>query len=206
MRMPGVPVIHPHPVQFRAEVFFHLPDQFAGVALEVGHIRRVLGRDDETEMVTVVLAAFGERLRVGIVDAGTKQPRLFTILRHALPAQVTQMGGERRLAPAMTNDTGLDGDTAGTTGQQTIGPGRRDTATPKGRAGTAAVAARSESTTSRPLGRGESLGDEGPEPLGTRRADATQTGPEVILARHHCLQCAEKPGATRKYAVGKHCW
>ncbi|WP_241694342.1 hypothetical protein [Komagataeibacter melomenusus] len=94
------------------------------------------------------------------------------------------MSGERRLAPAMAHDTGLDGDAAGAAGQQAIGSGCRDTATPEGRTGTTAVAARSEPTTSGALGRGEGLGDEGLEPLGARRADATQTGLEFILADH----------------------
>ncbi|WP_240471486.1 hypothetical protein [Komagataeibacter rhaeticus] len=66
----------------------------------------------------------------------------------------------------MAYDTGLDGHAAGTAGQQAIGPGCRDTATPEGRTGTAAVATRSEPTASGTLGRGEGLGDEGLEPLG----------------------------------------
>ncbi|WP_185359143.1 hypothetical protein, partial [Acetobacter pasteurianus] len=55
------------------------------------------------------------------------------------------------------------------------------------------------------LGRSKGLGDEGLEPLGARRADATQTGPEVILAGHWTLQCAKKAGATKENRVGKHC-
>ncbi|WP_246789367.1 hypothetical protein [Acetobacter nitrogenifigens] len=115
------------------------------------------------------------------------------------------MGGKWRLAPAVAHDTSLDGHAAGTAGQQAIGPGCRDTATPKGRAGTAAAAARSEPTASAALGRGEGLGDEGLEPLGARRADAAQTGLKIILARHWCPQCAKKAGATRKSRVGEHC-
>ncbi|MBB3883188.1 hypothetical protein GGR01_002043 [Acetobacter oeni] len=155
-------------------------------------------------MVTVVLAALGERLRVSIVDARTEEPRLFAVLRDPFPAQVTQMGGEWRLAPAVAHDTGLDGHAAGTAGQQTIGPGCCDAATPEGRAGTAAAAARSEPTASGTLGRGEGLGDEGLEPLGARRADAAQTGLEIILAGHWRPECAKKAGATRKSRVGKH--
>ena len=69
---------------------------------------------------------------IDIVDAGTKEPRLLSVLRDPFPAQVTQMGDKRRLASTMTDDARLDGHTAGTAGQQPVGPGCRDTATPEG--------------------------------------------------------------------------
>ena len=69
--MVGVPVIDGDPIELGAEVLFHLPDEVAGEGLEVRHLHGVLGRDDEPEMMPVVLAALGERLRVGVIGAGS---------------------------------------------------------------------------------------------------------------------------------------
>ncbi len=55
------------PIELGAEVLLHLADQLAGEALEVGHLRRVLGRDDEAEMMAVILAPLGEGLGIGIL-------------------------------------------------------------------------------------------------------------------------------------------
>ena len=62
VRIIGVPVIDADPVELRAEVLLHLPHQVAGEGLEVCHLDRVLRRDDEAEMVPVVLGALGEGL------------------------------------------------------------------------------------------------------------------------------------------------
>ena len=51
----GVPVVDRDPVELRAEVRFHARHQVARVALKVADLRRVLGRDDEPELVPVVL-------------------------------------------------------------------------------------------------------------------------------------------------------
>ena len=65
MRVVGVPVIDADPVELRAQVLLHLPHQLAGVILQIGHVHRVFGRDDEAEMVPVVGAAFLEGVEVG---------------------------------------------------------------------------------------------------------------------------------------------
>ena len=62
------------PIELGAEILLHLADQLAGEALEVGHLRRVLGRDDEAEMVAVLLAPLGEGLGVGILRLRAEQP------------------------------------------------------------------------------------------------------------------------------------
>ena len=60
MRVVGVPVIDGDPVQPRAEIGSHLPREIAREGLQIGHLAGVLGRDDEAEMVPVVLAPLGE--------------------------------------------------------------------------------------------------------------------------------------------------
>ena len=70
MRIVGVPVIDGDPVEPRAEIGFHLPREIAREGPEVGHLGGVLGRDDEAEMVPVVLAPFGEGAIVGAIGLG----------------------------------------------------------------------------------------------------------------------------------------
>ena len=59
--MLGVPVIDGDPIELGAEVLLHLADQLAGEALEVGHLGGILGRDDESEMVAIILATARRR-------------------------------------------------------------------------------------------------------------------------------------------------
>ena len=91
VRVVGVPVIDADPVEFRAEVLLHLSHEVARERLQVGHLRGVLGRDDEPEMMPVVLASLGERLHVGVVGLGTEHARLLAVARHALAAQIIEM-------------------------------------------------------------------------------------------------------------------
>ena len=77
------------------------PDEIAREALEVGHLHGVVGRDDEAEMMPVVLAPLREGLRIGIVGAGTEQPRLLSVPGDALAPQIVEMGRERRAASAL---------------------------------------------------------------------------------------------------------
>ena len=86
------------PIELGAEILLHLADQLAGEALEVGHLRRVLGRDDEAEMVAVVLAPLGEGLGIGVLGLGAEQPRLLPVPGDALAPEIAEMGGERRRA------------------------------------------------------------------------------------------------------------
>ena len=67
VRVVRVPVIDPDPVELGAEVFLGLAHQVAREALQVGHLGSIFGRDDEPEMMPVVLAALAELLYVGIV-------------------------------------------------------------------------------------------------------------------------------------------
>jgi hypothetical protein len=55
--MLGVPVIDRDPIEPRAEILFHLADKIACEGLEVRHLRGVVGRDDEAEMMAIVLTS-----------------------------------------------------------------------------------------------------------------------------------------------------
>ncbi|MBR0856912.1 hypothetical protein JQ570_21055 [Bradyrhizobium liaoningense] len=71
VRIVDVPVIGSDPVEPRAQIRFHLLRELGGERLEVGHLASVvLGRDDEAEMVAVVLAPVGKGKIVGAIGAG----------------------------------------------------------------------------------------------------------------------------------------
>jgi hypothetical protein len=96
VRIVGIPMIDSHPIQSRAKVGFHLLGEVAGEGLQVGHIAGVLRRDNEPEMVTVVLAAFGKRRAIGAVAAGIKHLGPLTTPGHAIALQIREMGRQRR--------------------------------------------------------------------------------------------------------------
>jgi hypothetical protein len=108
MRMLGVPMTDRHPFEPRAEILLHLAHQLAGEALEVGHFQRVVRRDDEAEMVAVVLGTLGEILGVDVIAARTEQPGLLPVTGDAIAAQIIEMRRERRGAATMSDDPRLD--------------------------------------------------------------------------------------------------
>src|SRR5579885_3215131 len=108
MRVLGVPVVDRHPVEPRREILLHLADQVAGEPLEVRHIDRVIRRHDEAEMVAIVGAALREGLGIGLVGAGTEEPRLLSVPGDALAPQIAEMGREGGAARAVADDACLD--------------------------------------------------------------------------------------------------
>ena len=96
MRVLGVPVVDTHPVEPGIEILFHLADQIAGEGFEVRHLHRVVGRDDEPEVMPVLFTALREGPAVHIVAARPEQPGLLSVTGHALTAEIIEMGGERR--------------------------------------------------------------------------------------------------------------
>ena len=67
MRVVGVPVIDGGPIELRAKILLHLAHQLAGKGFEVRHIQGVLGRDDEPEMVAVLVGALRKGEAVDLV-------------------------------------------------------------------------------------------------------------------------------------------
>ena len=99
MRMLGVPVIDGDPVELGAEIFLHLPDEITGEGSQVGHLQRIVWRDDEAEMMPVVLAALGEVPAVRFFLSRPEQASLLSVSGDAVAAQIVEMGAERRGAP-----------------------------------------------------------------------------------------------------------
>ena len=79
MGMAGVVVIDGNPIEFRAKVRFHLLHEIAGVGREVRQLRAVLGRDDESELMSVVLAAIKEGVAIGAVLGRRLEPPALAI-------------------------------------------------------------------------------------------------------------------------------
>ena len=67
-----------------------------GDGLEVGHLQRVVRRDDEAEMVAVVLGPLCKILGVDVITARTEQPGLLPVTGDAVAAQIIKMRRERR--------------------------------------------------------------------------------------------------------------
>src|SRR5690606_21043888 len=117
----GVPVIDGHPVEPRAEILFHLADEIAGEGSEVRHVGRVVRRDNETEMMPVVAAAFGEGADIGILGSRPEQPRLFPVTGHAVTAQIVEMGSERRGSWGVADHAHLDDSAARARRDEAVG-------------------------------------------------------------------------------------
>ena len=92
VRMLGVPVVNRDPIELGAEVLLDLASQLAGETLEVGHLRRVIGRDDEAEVMSVLLAPLGEGVGVGIFRVRAEQPGLLAVPGDALAPEIAEMG------------------------------------------------------------------------------------------------------------------
>ena len=81
-------MIDGHPVEPRAEVDLHLPGQVACEGLEVGHLAGILRRDDEPEMMAIVLAPFRESRAIGTVAAGIEHLGPLATTRHSIALQI----------------------------------------------------------------------------------------------------------------------
>ena len=184
MRIIRVPVIDTDPVELGAEILFHLPHQVAGIGLEVGHLRRVLGRDDEPEMMPIILGPLGEGLGIGVLGLGTEQPRLLPVPGDTLAPQVAKVGGKRRGPRAMTDDARLDYGVARSAGEQPVGLHRRALAAPETRAVARTDRAGPRDAAAGALRGRQRLGDEGSRLLRAGRADAAWPDAEIVLAAH----------------------
>lgn len=114
MRIVGVPVIDGHPVKAGVEIAGHVGHQFTREGAQVAHIVRILRRDDEAEVVPVVLAALGKAVPIGLVGRGIEHPAMRSVARRSLALNIVDMTRERRgpgLGLPLANNAGLDQDT-----------------------------------------------------------------------------------------------
>jgi len=192
MRVFRVPVIDGHPIDLSAEILLHLSDEVAGEGFEVRHFQRVVGRDDEAEMVAVVLAALGEGASIRLFLSRPEQPRLLAVAGHPVAAQIIEMRAERRGARGMPDHTRLDHRAARARGDEPVGLDAGTLAVPEARAVAGNDAAGARHAAACLLRCRKRLGDEGARGLCTRRADAAGTDAELAIIGHGIApQCAK---------------
>ncbi|MAN88743.1 MAG: hypothetical protein CL555_18655 [Algoriphagus sp.] len=92
MGMAGVVVIDRHPIELGAEVGFHPAHEVAGIGRKVRQLRAVVGRDDEPELVAVILAAFQEGVAIRAVLGARIKLAALAVARGAVALDIAQMG------------------------------------------------------------------------------------------------------------------
>ena len=179
----GVPVLDGPPVQAGAEILFHAGHQLAGETLEVAHLLGILGRDDEPEMMPVVLAAGGELVAVEAVCVGAEQHAPLAVAGDAIALQVVEMSRERGAA-AMPDHARLDDDLARSVAEPMGRADARHAAPTEGRAARRDDLAAARDMAAGPLRGGERLDDDRQRPLATARADTAWPEAEIVVAAH----------------------
>ena len=108
VRVVGVPVINPDPIQPRSEVVLHVFDEVTSKGSKVLHLGCVLGTDDEPEMMAVITGAFGEGAQIGVVRDGLEHPGGRAIPGDALASQIREMRPNRTgRTVSLSDDAGL---------------------------------------------------------------------------------------------------
>ena len=63
------------PIEPRSQVRLHLAHKVAGIFAKVGQLARILGRDDDAEMMPIILTPIGKRTIIGAVRLGVEHAR-----------------------------------------------------------------------------------------------------------------------------------
>ncbi|MET4231225.1 hypothetical protein ABIA85_004506 [Bradyrhizobium sp. LA6.10] len=89
-------MIEGRPIEPRTEINLHLLGQVAGERSEVGHTAGIFGRDDEPEMVAVVLTPLGKGRAIRTVAGSIEHTGGLTTSGDAVALQVRKMGRQWR--------------------------------------------------------------------------------------------------------------
>ena len=95
MGVAGIVVIDRYPIQIRPEIGFHLLHKATGKGAQVAHLRGILRRHDEAELMPVLTAALDEGAAVRLILDGRIDPPLLTVPGDAVPFEISQMGIDR---------------------------------------------------------------------------------------------------------------
>lgn len=95
MGMVGVVMVDGDPVEARLEVLLHLPHEVAGEGPQVGHVARVLRRDDEAELMTVLASALDEGAAVRLVLDRRIGVALLAVAGDAIAFEIAEMSVDR---------------------------------------------------------------------------------------------------------------
>src|SRR6267142_24514 len=113
MRMAGIKMVHRDPIELRSQVTFEFAHEVAGEAREITEAHTVLRRDDDAELVAIVLATIEEGIAVGPILRRRIQPAALAIARGAVALNITQMSGSAAVLPGGTNGARFDHDAPG---------------------------------------------------------------------------------------------
>src|SRR3546814_12251693 len=96
VRIVGVPVIDRDPVEARLEILCHVGHEVAGEAPEVADLPGIFRTDDETEMMTIILAARCEVSAVSAVALRVEHRGVAPVARDAIAVERLDLDSERR--------------------------------------------------------------------------------------------------------------
>src|SRR5690606_6648433 len=132
MGMAGIVVIDRHPIEFRAKVGLDAAHQIAGVFGEVRKIGGIFGRNDEAELVAIILAAIKEGISISAIVGRRIKLAALTIVRGSVSLDVAQMGRPFAVLPRALDVPGFDDDAAHS-GRTVPPPARQGSGADKGR-------------------------------------------------------------------------
>ena len=154
------------------------------VARRSAEVGGVLGRNDQPEVMAVVLASLGEGAIVGGIGPGVEHPRRLALTGDAVAFEIGAVGRERGRAEArtaMTDDPRLDQDAA--RGAAQAGGGRRGATPAECRAARTDAEPRADMPGL--LGGAEHLIDEGLGSAAPAVAGPARSKPQLVVAHTH---------------------
>ena len=86
--------------------------EVAGVCCQVGQVRAVFRRDDEPELMAIVLAAIEEGVAIGAVLVGGIELAALAIARGSVALDIAQMGRRLAVLSCLLDVAGFHDDTA----------------------------------------------------------------------------------------------
>jgi hypothetical protein len=189
VRVAAVVMIDRHPIESGAEVFLHLAQETAGEMLEILVLDRVLGRDDEAELVAVAVGPLEEGGAVGPVEPRIVEVAGQALAGNAVALEIAQMGaGAFEASAGQLDDPRLDHDAAAA--ERGVVVARGEHASDPGAAPDAAAvesaAARACAALAPTLARDHALDllSEAAEDPAAARADPAELGFEIVVAIH----------------------
>src|SRR5262249_7043926 len=91
VRVTGIEMIYPDPVELGPEILFHLLHEIADHGLEVRDAITVLGRDNEAELMRILRGALEECLSSGLVGDGIIEAPRIALAGDAVALDVAQV-------------------------------------------------------------------------------------------------------------------
>jgi hypothetical protein len=108
VRVLSVPVVDRYPIEVGAEIPGGLIHEVSRELPQVGQLARVVGRDDEPEVVPVIFAALGEARAVHPVALRIEQLPALAVPGDPVALKVGDVRPKRSWRPSPANDTRLD--------------------------------------------------------------------------------------------------